>query len=77
MRERERERESRGRNVVLNTLVERYGEEGDDNPNNNIRRKVTVGENVWRKVKGLMEDRSISRNVKGNVLYTSATPTYI
>ena len=33
-----------------------------------IQRRIQVGENVWRRVGGVMADRNISRKLKGKVL---------
>ena len=38
--------------------------------------RITAGANVWRKVKGVMGDRRLSRKHTGNVLSSCVTPAY-
>ena len=37
---------------------------------------ISAGANAWRKVKGVMGDRRVSCNLKGNVLSSCVTPEY-
>ena len=39
-----------------------------------VRRRIQAGANAWRKVKGFMLDRTISKKLKGKVLRACVTP---
>ena len=39
-----------------------------------VRRRIQAGANAWRKVEGVMLDRTISKKLKGKVLRTCVTP---
>ena len=42
-----------------------------------VQRRIQVGVNAWRSVEGVMEDRKISRKLKGKVVMLCVTPPYL
>ena len=47
---------------------------GDGHSAAEVRRQTQAGANAWRKVEGVMLDRTISKKLKGKVLRTCVTP---
>jgi len=41
-----------------------------------VRRRIQVGVNAWKKVEGVMADRKICRKLKGKVFMLYAMPAY-
>ena len=50
---------------------------GDGGTETDICRRIQAGANAWRKVEGVMGDRHVSRKLKGKVVSSCVTPTYI
>ena len=50
---------------------------GDGKSEAEVRRRIQVGVNVWRRVEGVMADSKISRKLKGKVLMLCVTPAYL
>ena len=50
---------------------------GDGGTETEIRRRIQAGASTWRKVEGVMGARHMSRKLKGKVLNSCITPTYL